>query len=84
VHTSNSLRGTRTVAPNPSIERTQAAADNSKPTRGKDALSSAEHEALARLRRENKRLQQMRDILAKAAAWFAVKSDKTSIASSNS
>ena len=47
-------------------------------------LSSAEREELARLRRENKRLQQERDILAKATAWFAVKSDKTSIGSSNS
>ena len=62
----------------------QAAADNSKPVRGKDVLSSAEREDLARLRRENKRLQQERDILAKATAWFAVKSDKTSIGSSNS
>ena len=62
----------------------QAAADDGKPVRGKDVLSSAEREELARLRRENKRLQQERDILAKATAWFAVKSDKTSIGSSNS
>ena len=62
----------------------QAAADDGKPVRGKDVLSSAEREELARLRRENKRLQQERDILAKATAWFAVKGDKTSIGSSNS
>ena len=62
----------------------QAAADDGKPVRGKDVLSSAEREELARLRRENKRLQQERDILAKATAWFAGKSDKTSIGSSNS
>ena len=62
----------------------QAAADSGKPARNKDVLSSAEREELARLRRENKRLQQERDILAKATAWFAVKSDKTSIGSSNS
>jgi transposase len=31
-----------------------------------------------RLRRENRRLQQERDILAKATAWFAGKSEKTS------
>lgn len=33
--------------------------------------TSAEREELARLRRENYRLRQERDILAKAAAWFA-------------
>ena len=62
----------------------QAAATSGKPVRGKDALSSAEREELVRLRRENKRLQQERDILAKATAWFAAKSDKTSIGSTNS
>ena len=62
----------------------QAAADDGKPVRGKDVLSSAEREELARLRREHKRLQQGRDILAKATAWFAGKGDKTSIGSSNS
>ena len=36
-----------------------------------DGASSAEKEELARLRRENHRLRQERDILAKAAAWFA-------------
>jgi transposase len=36
-----------------------------------DGPTSAEREALARLRRENDRLRQERDILAKAAAWFA-------------
>jgi transposase len=62
----------------------QAAADSGPPARGKDVLSSAEREELARLRRENKRLQQERDILAKATAWFAGKGDKTSIGSTNS
>ena len=62
----------------------QAAADNGKPVRGKDVLSSAEREELARLRRENRQLQQERDILAKATAWFAGKGDKTSIGSTNS
>jgi transposase len=62
----------------------QAAVDDGKPVRGKDVLSSAEREELARLRRENRRLQPERDILAKATACFAVKSDKTSIGSSNS
>lgn len=36
-----------------------------------DSPTSAEREELTRLRRENQRLRQERDILAKAAAWFA-------------
>ena len=36
-----------------------------------DGLKSAEREELQRLRRENKQLRQEREILAKAAAWFA-------------
>ncbi len=36
-----------------------------------DGLTSAELDELRRLRRENKRLRQERDILSKAAAWFA-------------
>ncbi len=48
-----------------------------------DGLSSDEHEELRRLRRENRQLRQERDILAKAAAWFA-QSDVTSSRSSSS
>ena len=36
-----------------------------------DGLTSAEREELSRLRRENRQLKQEREILAKAAAWFA-------------
>jgi transposase len=36
-----------------------------------DGPTSVEREELARLRRENHRLRQELDILAKAAAWFA-------------
>ena len=36
-----------------------------------DGPTSADLEELGRLRRENHRLRQERDILAKAAAWFA-------------
>ena len=36
-----------------------------------DGLTSPEHEELRRLRRENRQLRQEREILAKAAAWFA-------------
>ncbi len=39
--------------------------------------TSAEREELTRLRRENHRLRQERDILAKAAAWFARESKAT-------
>jgi transposase len=38
---------------------------------GDGGLTTSEREELARLRRENKRLKLEREILAKAAAWFA-------------
>jgi transposase len=62
----------------------RAAADGGKPMRGKDVLSTAEREELARLRRQVRQLQQERDILAKATAWFAAKDGKTSTGSMNS
>jgi transposase len=62
----------------------QEAIDRGKPLSGKDGLSSAEREELVRLRRENRRLQMERDILAKATAWFAAKGEKTSTPSSSS
>jgi transposase len=37
----------------------------------KDGLTTEEKEELTRLRRENKKLRLEREILAKAAAWFA-------------
>jgi transposase len=51
---------------------------------GTDALSGAEREELSRLRRQLRQVQMERDILAKATAWFAAKSDKTFTPSSNS
>jgi len=48
-----------------------------------DGLTSEEQDELRRLRRENRQLRQERDILAKAAAWFA-QSDVTSSRSSSS
>ena len=39
--------------------------------RGDGGLTSGEHEERRRLRRENRQLRQEREILAKAAAWFA-------------
>ena len=38
---------------------------------GSGALTTSEREELAALRKENRQLRQERDILAKAAAWFA-------------
>jgi transposase len=40
-----------------------------------DGLTSAEKEELRRLRRENKMLRQEKEILKKAAAWFARESN---------
>jgi len=43
--------------------------------RRSDGLTTDEREELARLRREIKRLKMEREILAKAAAWFAQETD---------
>lgn len=61
----------------------QAAIDDGKPLPGKEGLSSVEREELSRLRRENRRLQMERDILAKATAWFAARGEKTPTSSSS-
>jgi transposase len=56
----------------------QEAIDAGKPLPGKDGLSSAEREELARLRRQVRQLQMERDILAKATAWFAGRNGSSS------
>jgi transposase len=43
-------------------------------TKGRTGLTTAEREELARLRKENRILQEERDILKKAAAFFAKQS----------
>jgi transposase len=52
--------------------------------RRQDGLTTTEREELQRLRRENDRLREEREILKKAAAWFAQETEKTSRGSSSS
>ncbi len=52
--------------------------------RSHDGLTSAEREELRRLRRENRRLRQEREIPAKAAAWFAQETGSIPSGSSSS
>ncbi len=49
-----------------------------------DGLTTNERNELARLRRENKQLRLEREILAKAAAWFARETDSIPPGSSSS
>lgn len=49
-----------------------------------DGLTTIEREELQRLRRENERLREEREILKKAAAWFALETEKGSKGSSSS
>ena len=56
----------------------QDAIDAGKPLPGKDGLTTAEREELARLRRQVRQLQMERDILAKATAWFAGRNGSSS------
>lgn len=52
--------------------------------RGDGGLTTAEREELVRLRRENRQLKVEREILSKAAAWFANESTATPKRSSDS
>jgi len=60
---------------------TQADRDEGK---RKDGLTTNEREELQRLRRDNERLREEREILKKAAAWFAQETEKGSRGSSSS
>ena len=59
----------------------QADRDNGRRT---DGLTTQDKEELQRLRRENKQLRVEREILAKAAAWFARETDAVPPKSSHS
>ena len=52
--------------------------------RRQDGLTTNERDELQRLRRENERLREEREILKKAAAWFAQESKAAPNGSSNS
>lgn len=49
-----------------------------------DGLTTEDRHELVRLRKENARLKEERDILSKAAAWFAQETEKKSKGSSRS
>ena len=57
-----------------SVRRWVQQAERDQGTR-KDGVSSAEREELVRLRREIRQLKMEREILSKAAAWFARETD---------
>jgi transposase len=59
----------------------QAARDGGK---GDGGLTTAERQELVQLRRENRRLREEREILSKAAAWFANEKPATPKRSSDS
>jgi transposase len=59
----------------------QAQLDEGEPS---DGLTGSEREELGRLRRENRLLREEREILAKAAAWFAQETGATPSRRSNS
>jgi transposase len=66
-----------------SISNWVAQADRDEGQR-KDGLTTGEHEELRKLRKENRQLKLEREILSKAAAWFAQETALNSKRSSNS
>ena len=72
--------------PRPGIAHWVAQADRQEGRREEkgDGLAAAERDELVRLRRENKQLRLERDILSRAAAWFARETGAIPSGSSNS
>ena len=66
-----------------SIRNWVAQADRDEGRRS-DGLTTAEREELSRLRRENRILREEREILSKAAAWFATETGSLPSRRSNS
>ena len=63
---------------------TPAAVPSVKSNVPQGSLNPVERQELVELRRKLRQVQMERDILAKATAWFAGKSEKTSTASTGS
>lgn len=61
----------RQFEPSAQAIRNWVAENEREEERGEEELTSSEHAELQRLRRENARLREEREILKKAAAWFA-------------
>ncbi len=61
----------REFEPSPQAIRNRVRQADLDEGRRKDGLTSSEKAELRKLRRENRRLKEEREILAKAAAWFA-------------
>jgi transposase len=74
----------REFEPSAQAIRNWVAQANRDAGRRADGLTSAEREELGRLKRENRRLRQEREILAKAAAWFARETGSVPSGSSSS
>src|SRR5688500_2726117 len=68
---------------NQTIRNWVAAAERGE-AKAKKGFGRAEQEELERLRKENKQLRIEREILSKAAAWFARETDSVSTPSTNS
>ena len=63
---------TREFEPSAQAIRTWVAQVDRDVGKRSDGLRTEEHEDIRRLRRENRRLREEREILAKATAWFAL------------
>ena len=72
----------REFEPSAQTIRNWAAQVDRDESRRSDGLTTEEREELRRLRRDNRRLREEREILAKATAWFARETDSRKSSSS--